>query len=280
MAEYQDGVLTMRLFSEHVFSQKFYLISDVHFDSIYCERDLLTKHLKQAKADEAYILLGGDFFDAMQGRFDPRRSMDELRPEYRRDDYYDFVVRDAAKFLSPYADKIVMICPGNHELAVLKNSSTDLSDRLVYSLRGEGSAAVTGGWKGWVRLLVQCYKHRDSVNLYYAHAAGEGSAPVTRGVIATNRQAVYMPDADVIWNGHNHQAYVVPISRERLSDKGKRYTDIGWFVRSPGYKSEWADDRGFAAQHGLAPKPLGCIVITLECDGKRSRIKADMLVEA
>jgi hypothetical protein len=56
----------------------------------------------------------------MQGRFDPRRDMDELRPEYRRNDYYDFVVRDAADFLEPYANNIALISDGNHELAVLK----------------------------------------------------------------------------------------------------------------------------------------------------------------
>jgi len=89
-------------------------------------------------------------------------------------------------------------------------------------------------------------------------------APVTRGVIATNRQAVYEPDADVVWNGHSHTAYIVPIARERLSAKGKVFNDVGWFIRTPGYKRDWEFQDGFVAQKGLGPNPIGCARIELK----------------
>jgi len=50
-------------------------------------------------------VFGGDWFDAMQGKFDPRRNMDELRPEYRTEKYFDVVVESSAEFLKPYAKK-------------------------------------------------------------------------------------------------------------------------------------------------------------------------------
>ena len=199
-----DGaVTTLRLDDARGgWEQWFLLMSDNHHDSVYCNRDLEIEHLEEAKRKQARIFIFGDFFDAMQGRFDPRRSMDELRPEYRVENYYDVVVRDSAKFLSPYADLIDVISDGNHELAVRKNANTDLIDRLVYELRQGGkSTVVHGGYGGWIRMMFDKTGVRESIKLKYFHGAG-AEAPVTRGVIQTNRQAVYLPDADVVVNGH------------------------------------------------------------------------------
>jgi hypothetical protein len=261
------GVTTVRIDVEVGQQQKIYLISDAHFDSVFCDRDLFKRHLERALKDKAFILDGGDFFDAMQGRFDPRRSMDELRPEYRRDDYYDFVVRDAAEYLEPFAPSMILMAPGNHELSILKNANTYLTDRLVAELRRRGAPVVTGGFKGWVRVLWRYRNGNDggSFLIRYSHSGGGHSAPVTRGVIDTNRQAVYLPDAHVVWNGHNHEGWIVPIARERISGKGSVFSDIAWFIRTPGYKAEYeSSDIGFAAQRATGPRPRGCAVITLE----------------
>ena len=86
-----------------------FLCSDLHVDAVSCNRSAMLADLQEAVNKNAMIFLFGDVFDAMQGRFDPRRSLDELRPEYRRNDYYDFVVKDVAKILSPFAKNIVLI---------------------------------------------------------------------------------------------------------------------------------------------------------------------------
>jgi len=262
--ECKSGVITVELNSEETLEQAVYLISDAHFDSIASDRTVLKRHLDKALSEDALIILGGDWFDAMQGKFDPRRNLDELRPEYRCEKYFDVVVEDSAKFLEPYAKNIIAVTQGNHELAVRKNSNTDLVDRLVFHLRLAGSKAVTGGWKGWFRFLLRSHNRSGNIKLFYSHAGAGSVAPVTRGVIATNRQAVYEPDADVIWNGHSHTAYIVPIVRERLSVKGKIYNDVGWFLRTPGYKRDWQMQDGFVAQKGLGPNPIGCAKIHLK----------------
>jgi len=262
--ECKGGVITVELNSEETLEQAVYLISDAHFDSIASDRTVLKRHLDKALSEDALIILGGDWFDAMQGKFDPRRNLDELRPEYRCEKYFDVVVEDSAKFLEPYAKNIIAVTQGNHELAVRRNSNTDLVDRLVFHLRLAGSKAVTGGWKGWFRFLLRSHNRSGNIKLFYSHAGAGSVAPVTRGVIATNRQAVYEPDADVIWNGHSHTAYIVPIVRERLSVKGKIYNDVGWFLRTPGYKRDWQMQDGFVAQKGLGPNPIGCAKIHLK----------------
>ena len=250
------------------------LQSDVHFDSIYCNRALLTRHLDRAAQLNALVFIFGDFYDAMQGRFDPRRSMKELREEYRRDDYYDFVVTDAARFLAPYAPHLGLLARGNHETSVLKNANTDLMDRLVFALNTQhGSQVHIGGFGGWVRFMFSLLladgtpNPLHSLRLKYFHGAG-AEAPVTRGVIQTNRQAVYLPDADVVVNGHNHNSYYVPIARERLSGKGVQYFDIQHHIRTPGYKQDYADGSGgWTVEKGGVPKPIGAVWMRLYYEG-------------
>jgi UDP-2,3-diacylglucosamine pyrophosphatase LpxH len=122
-----------------------FLASDLHVDSVACNREVLLGDLAEASSRGAMIFLFGDTFDAMQGRFDPRRSLDELRPEYRRNDYYDFVVKDVARILSPFAKNIVLISDGNHETSTLKNSNISLTDRLIWTLNTQYGGNVMNG---------------------------------------------------------------------------------------------------------------------------------------
>lgn len=264
-----------------------FLTSDLHIDSVYCNRDALISDFEEAKRRNAMIFLLGDVFDAMQGRFDPRRSLDELRPEYRRNDYYDYVVKDVAKLLKPYAENIMLITPGNHETAVLKNASLSLIDRLVYAMNLEhGGHVLQGGYGGWVRINLHYGKngHRTSIKMKYHHGFG-GDAPVTRGVIHTNRQNVYIKDADIIVNGHNHNAYYVPIVSETLSNSGKVVFQTTHHIRTPGYKQEYGDGtQGWAVEKGFVPKPIGGAFVQYEVHrhgvskGKPTNIYSDIRV--
>lgn len=248
--------------------QAYFFVSDVHFDSVFCNREQLKADFDEARRQKARICVFGDWFDAMQGRYDPRRSAAELRPEYQqREDYYDLVVENSADWLEPYADLIDVLGDGNHELAVLKNASTNLMDRLVHELNRRKKTQIKhGGYGGWLRVMMTATDelsgtHR-SVKIKYFHGAG-GEAPVTRGAIQTNRQAVYLPDADVVVNGHSHNAYHIPITRERLSGKGRLYFDTQHHVRTPGYKQAYGDGTtGWDVTRGGVPKPIGgCFVV-------------------
>jgi hypothetical protein len=115
---------------------------------------------------------------------------------------------------------------------------------------------------------------RTSAKMKYNHGSG-GSAPVTRGLIQTNRQAVFLPDADIVWNGHNHQGYIVPIARERLSDRGKVRKDLCWFLRTPGYKDEYGDGaEGYAVERSNAgPMTNGAIWLRFFVESDQIRLK-------
>jgi hypothetical protein len=258
----------------HETEQHVLLLSDVHYDSQFCDRVKFKRALDLAIERNALIMMAGDFFDAMQGRFDPRKSLDELRPEYRTDRYYDVILNDAIEFMRPYAQNLFMVGYGNHETAVLNKIGTDLIERFVDRLSDDNHKIYAGGYGGWVRFLMFDGKRRGGKNYYYHHGCG-GSAPVTRGAIATNRQAVYLPDADIVHNGHNHQSYVMHIPRERLSNKGVRYQDIQWHVRTPGYKREAIqrdDGLGYGHERHPGPTPNGCAWMRLYWEDEKPQV--------
>jgi hypothetical protein len=248
------AITTMR--SDNGFN--LFITSDIHFDSVYCNRDRFFKDLEIGIDRGCNIIIVGDLFDAMNGRFDPRRDMSHLRPEYRRDDYYDFIVDDAVEKLKPYAKHILMITEGNHEGSVLKNANTDLIGRLTKKLN-----ILRGGYGGII--LAKDKKHTTPIK--YFHGSG-GEAPVTKGAIQTNRQAVFLPDFQIVLNGHSHNAYWIPLVRERVSFEGEHYYDIQHHIRTPGYLMSYGDGtNGWEVTRGGVPKPVGSFVLKIK-DGE------------
>lgn len=253
------------------------LSADRHHDNVYCDRALEKKHLDQAKRRNAIILDFGDLFCAMQGKYDPRSNMDDIRPEDVGQDYLDRIVTHAAEFFGPYAENWLLIGRGNHETNIRKRHGTDLTSNLVHRLNADyGARCHVGGYGGWVRFMFRIHKTKQhSVNLKYHHGAG-GGGPVTRGVIQTNRQAVYLPDADIVVNGHTHDSWYVPIARERLSSQGRVYQDLIRFIRVPGYKDEYNDgSKGHHIERWGPPKPQGAAWLRFYNDGG-SRVEIEV----
>lgn len=259
----QDGAVLSLYFDDVAlgFEQWVLLGADRHHDNPACDRKLEKHHLDTALERGAIILDFGDTFCAMQGKYDPRSSMDEIRSEDVGEDYLDRIVTHAARDYGPYAENWLLFGQGNHETNIRRRHGTDLISNLVHRLNADAGGHVhIGGYGGWVRFLFTVQKtRRQSCRLKYHHGAG-GGGPVTRGVIQTNRQAVYLPDADIVVNGHTHDSWHVPIPRERLSSQGKVYHDLVHFVRTPGYKDEYGDGSGgFHIEKWGAPKPIGAV---------------------
>ncbi len=239
------------------------LLSDNHHDSPYCDRKLEKKHLDLALERDALILFGGDVFDAMGGRYDPRRSAEGVRPEDNQSDYLDQIVKHAAEDYGPYAKNIVMVGMGNHEAGILQHNNTNLTSSLVHDLNSDYKGRVIpASMEGWVLFRFKIRKTiRRTIYLYWHHGA-DGASPVTRGMISTARQAVYLPDANIVWNGHNHQDYYTGTSRRRCNHNGVTTFDVQHFIRTPGYKDELGKPAhmapGYAERKQFAPTPRGC----------------------
>lgn len=237
------------------------LMSDVHFDSIKCDVEMFEKHLAMAEELKAPVIIGGDLFDAMQGHDDPRRSLDELQKKYKHSNYMDLIVVDMADTLLKYKVQY-FIGMGNHETAVQNKVNTNLTERICYAINQGGGHAMSMGYWGFFRLIYQYEKGNSAYRkvLYWHHGSG-ASAPITKGVLETVRQSSYLPEADIVLNGHNHQEYILSLNRIKLSDTGIPYEEYQHFVRTPGYKKAGliAGDRsGFDIERHPAPTLRGC----------------------
>jgi len=242
--------------------QRVLLQSDVHWDNPKCDRDKFERHLQEAKQHDAPIIDAGDFFCAMQGKWDKRSNKNDLRPEHQKADYLDSLVSTADQYLSPYRDLLTIRADGNHETSILKRHETSLTERLVERLRCRGGTPIVkGGYSGFVvfDIVTQSTRHQ-SFKLHYLHGHGGGGA-VTRGVIQSNRHAVYLADADIVWTGHTHDAWMLPIARVRLSPENDRVVHSNQYhISTPGYKEEWADGYGgWHVERGAPPKPTGAV---------------------
>jgi hypothetical protein len=262
--------------------QWFLLSSDRHHDSPDCNRELEIEHLEECKKRKGYVLDFGDIFDAMQGRYDPRRTYKDIRPEYQKKmieggKFLDVIVKDAVNFYKPYANQILLIGRGNHETAIETHNDTDLIDRLVSGINTAAKSSVYSGfYGGWVRFMFKIQgTQRESVNMKYFHGAG-GGGPVTKGTIQSNRQAVFLPDADIVVNGHIHESWVLAIPRERLSDAGVVYQDLQFHVRTATYKNDYGNgSSGWHIETGKPPKPRGAVWLRFYLD--RSHIRTELI---
>jgi hypothetical protein len=237
----------------------FLLSSDHHWDNPDSDREMMKRHLEEAKQKNAYVFMIGDFFCAMQGKYDRRASKEKVRSEHQNANYLDSLVSTAADWLEPYKKQIAVIGLGNHETAILKNHETDLIERLVERLNiNNDNKVYAGGYGGYIRLNF----HKSSggnipLNIKYFHGYG-GGGPVTKGVIQSYRQSQYFPDADIVISGHVHEQYTICYMQERLSDLGKIQLKEQWHVRMPTYKDEYKDGHsGWHIETGKPPKPIG-----------------------
>lgn len=258
------------------------LTSDRHHDSLLSDKKFATQHLEKARRRNAKILDFGDFFDCMQGKYDPRRNYPDMDPKYlsamvkKGIGYFDAIVEDAARIYSPYADMFLQISKGNHEAAILQHNDTDLINRLVGKLNTDnGTQIQTGEYGGWVQFFFKFYKTvGESVKLKYHHGYG-GGGPVTKGVIQSNRQAVYLPDANIVANGHIHENWILPVQRERITAEGTIYLDTQYHIRTGTYKDEYADGAGgWANEKGMPPKPIGAVWLRFYLE--RDHIRFDL----
>ena len=245
--------------------QDFLLTSDRHHDNAHSNHRLELIHLEGAVERDAGILDIGDLFCAMQGKYDRRSDLSQCRPEHREGRYLDSLVETAAEFFEPYADRWVLLAPGNHEGSILKYHETDLTERLAERFRLKGSPVICGSYAGFVRFRVQLGGRSISRVMYYIHGHGGGGL-MTHGVLNTRRRQSFLPDADIVWSGHTHDAWNVRLSRAHLTPAGTVRLDDVHHLSTPGYKDEFTPLEGWHVERGAPPKPLGAAWLRLSVE--------------
>ena len=262
--------------------KKVLLLSDIHWDNPKCQRDLLKRHLDEAKEIGADVLINGDTFCLMQGAYDPRKNKNDIRPEHNKANYLDAVVNDAVQWFSPYAHLIKVVGYGNHETNILKRQETDVIERFVYGLNSLNDAQVeVGGYGGWIvyRFQRNTGEGRTRFAIKYFHGSG-GGGPVTKGTIQFNRMSTMVEGADMIWMGHVHEDHELTYTVERLSQNKVWLKDI-LMVRTATYKEEYNEGKGgWHVERGASPKPLGGRWLELHPERKVKDKSEEMKVNA
>lgn len=237
----------------------FLIATDVHFDHAKCQRHVLAHHLEQAIEREAMVILPGDFFCAMQGKWDKRQSRDALLEEYQSGQYLDRLVDVASQWIEPYAKHIAVISYGNHETAILKRHETDLIQRLHQNLIRMGSPAVVGGYEGWISVKNASHTRRSGLKMRYTHGYG-GGGPVTDDTIQAHRQRARIDGADIMFSGHTHGNWEQWAAMHRLDDNDKPYIRDCLYMKCGTYKCAFdggAKGTSWEAEKGHPPKPIG-----------------------
>ena len=240
-------------------------ISDAHWDNQHCDRAALKRDLDEAKAGGHPIIMIGDFFCAMQGKWDKRADPKQLREEHRGSTYLDKLVSTAAKWLEPYAECIALITYGNHETSILAHHQTDLLQRLHQELTHvKAYRGHIGSYAGFLKVQTPKDNRLDASSLNtviaWNHGYG-GGGEVTRGMIdhSRTRSQAY---ADIYIGGHIHRRN----SDENIILELDEMRDVirlrsQWFLRSSTYKQETGavenDISGWHVEKGRAERPVG-----------------------
>ena len=237
------------------FEQSFLLISDIHFDALNCNRKLLKQHLDEAIEKNARILIFGDWFDCMGGKYDPRTTKADIRPEYQTQTYFDDIVDSSAEFLKPYQNNIDLIAEGNHETSVKLRHEIDLLSEL--SRRGlcNHIGCRKGKYNGFIRFFFGCNgSDKSSKTMYYTHGGG-GNAPVTKGAIKTNRRQDSVL-ADFYVAGHIHTEFEMPRTQARLNEQCNLVNHKCMHYQLGTYKDDFMDG-GWSDHKEFSPANLG-----------------------
>lgn len=233
--------------------QDFLILSDVHFDSPYCDRKLLKALLEEARERNAKTIIMGDWFDAMQGRSDPRASKDELAQEYKVSSYLNRLVETSAAFLEDYKDSVIVITEGNHDSAIRRKLEADLLMWL-----GEKINTHVMGYAGFMIFRFSdkgSGSNRRGKTMFFHHGSGGGGI-VTKGAMRAQREAAWV-HADIFVGGHIHEGWRMQAKRLELTKSLKAVTVDMLHVCIPALKDEFDLTGGYHVEKGRPPKPIG-----------------------
>lgn len=247
-------------------------LADLHWDNPKCNLKLLKKHLDAAKAIHAPVIIVGDLFCAMQGKYDKRSHKDDLRPEHRTGKYLDKLWKTAVKWFSPYKEIITVIGYGNHETSILERHETDLLENFVEKIGGK---VTLGGYQGWIKFNITRLNTSQRTNwrAYYWHGKRGGShGPVTKGTIDFARLAERV-EADIYVLGHIHEEVSTSKRVFHLNSANRTAAKKRDFIRLATYKETGTGPLGFDVERGYGLPAIGgkWLIVNSECgDGQYS----------
>ncbi|NIV12872.1 MAG: hypothetical protein GWN62_16805 [Aliifodinibius sp.] len=249
---------------------KLFFPGDIHHDNPKCVRPKLHEHLQRAVDEDALIISIGDQFCLMEGKYDPRRSKEGIRPENNYENYIDRVIKNFDEDLGKYAKNWAFMGYGNHETNIVSRLHTDPIERLCERWRlKHNSPVVPGNYQGYILFDIMFpkdtpskYGTRFRYVVWYHHGGGS-SAPVTDGIINMKRQKVWVEGADLLINGHKHTAIYKPERIITINSRGTIQNKKVDLVRIASYKDEF-QPFGWAVEKQFKPSSIDSAFIEVD----------------
>lgn len=232
-------------------------LADWHIGSQECrEEDLMAFLAKVAETPNVYLMLGGDLLD--------NGIKSSVTNVYRSKLFPAEQKKLAAKLLEPVRDRILAICPGNHELRSVKEVDNDAIYDIACKLDLEhlyrenivfmkiqmgkegGSEAVMG-------------KLRPTYTLVMVHGAGGGV--LTGGAVNRNERFGYAIEGmDVLVVGHTHKPWTTQPGKIVIDKNNNKVSIKPFDVIS---MTSWLGWGGYAARKMLPPNATCAQILTL-----------------
>ena len=278
------------------FEQGYWLMSDLHLGAPQVDEEKIRRELLRARERNDRILINGDVLDLILPKDHKRYSPDALHPRFHgRSDIVNAVIDFATEMLGPYADLIDMVGVGNHETAVSKWHSSDVTLLLVRELyrylsekQKKTHIVHYGGFTGYYDARFR-FKQNEKLDtngkrwvLFYHHGHG-GESPVTKGMIDFNRLG--WVNADCVWLGHKHNRFidheeqlVCPLSGDDVIVKDRRHIMTGSYFKTYCGQSQESIHRegrrsNHAADKAMAPRGKGGARIVIRFNDTESTKK-------
>jgi hypothetical protein len=267
----------------------FGLMSDIHIDSPGHDSARFTTDMDRLASENAGIFFNGDIIDAIMPTDRKRysRSGDMQKQDAQTNEICDYAVSR----LTPYADYILYMGMGNHEVTAVKYNNTDILAMIVRDLNKARSSKLApiqrGGYVGFVYL--RFHRNEESIKryvIYRDHGKG-GNSPVTKGTIGLNRlYGTY--DCDLAWLGHSHTSIIDPSSQWQIgvTSNGKLYQRQKIGMITPGYQRNFSDQEypdglyykvNFPEERFYVPTGIGHGRLDIELTSEDIKAKVSMV---
>ncbi len=252
---------------------RFYFVGDAHYGTVAFDEDLFKRTVQHIKHDaNGYVILMGDMAECINysdKRFDPRTIPIDCRAHM--DDLSRYQVEKVTEFLSPIADKILVILDGNHEDKLRKSDNpVDFNWRLRDNLKDLGGSPVCGGdiavLRAQFKRIAGANKNKPRSQQFIflvSHGFGAGR---TKGAKINRVQEMVniIPEADIYCLGHHHDKVLDRVSCFELSvgtrdnlhliERRKLLGITGSF-----YRTYEKGQSNYASKRLYRPADLGCI---------------------
>ena len=233
-------------------------IADVHLGAVACDEQAFKAYLADSD-DYTYFIGIGDLYDAIIVK-DPRyqKSSDKSGGDAVIDEQVD----KGVEMLMPYKDKILGLGYGNHEMAVIKHSGTDMMKRTCRRLE-----VPELGYSGLFKLIFRMKTGAGrSVIIRYHHGWGGGSRTQGADLTKFSKDLAYW-DADLFLYGHVHKRQDDEVPRlglrgTKLIARPKTMVICGTFLKT--YLD--GSDATYSEVSGYPPTSIGGLNIDITPD--------------